>query len=373
MKSSRNLHDHCFKNRLLVTFSLVCALIFGSCTTKNATVECGEVTYISTFPENVHLESLRPLKLYGMEGMVDFKADDSIIVGIFQQSPFLKIYSMNSAAPLGEFINKGQGPDDFTAMPSNISVRRSPTASVVSMLDYRKNRYFEMNAEASVKAQHEVYDTVIESPSFKGVRYIIPINNGDTLFWDDNYWTKSFNRRMGSGSETRSISNLGNLEADWSEYEDNMLSMLVAYNHESGIVAEAMTHLNQINLFSLSDSTIRKTICVGDKLSNVAEEDGYGRRKRLIAYQGIQPVKDMFALLYVGMREADYIKAEHGTQLQFFSSAGEPLLCVSIPLPVNSFFIDSTGRLYLFSSMEETETMYTCDIEEVKRLLTITI
>lgn len=348
---------------------LVYALIFSACTSDIVTVECGEVSYISSFPQNVQLERAMPLQFHDIEGMVDFVADDSVIAGIFQQAPFIKIYSKDSAELLGTYINKGQGPDDFSVMPSNISVRQSSDGSIISLFDYHKHLYFEMNAKASVESQHEAYDTIIESPRFKNVRYIMPLNDTDTMFWYDDYQTKGFRRQLVSGSEQQSPSNLGNLESDWSDFSDNTLSMLVAYNHNTDVVAEAMTHLNQIILYSPSDSIFRKTICVGDKLSNVAAEDGYGRKKRLNAYQGIQAIKDMFALLYVGVRASDYDDGKHGAQLQFISSDGKPLLCVNIPIPVNTFFIDSAGRLYVFSYMEETEAMYVYDIDEVKRLL----
>ena len=44
------------------------------------------------------------------------------------------------------------------------------------------------------------------------------------------------------------------------------------------MVVEVMLHLNQLNLYSLIDSTQVKTICVGDRLTNLEAIDNSSKR-----------------------------------------------------------------------------------------------
>lgn len=344
------------------------ALLISACSTPGVRyVECGDIVYIDEFPAEITLETKEPI-LTDMEGMIHAIGTDSVMVGLFEDSPCIRLYSPESGQKLGEFVHKGQGPGEFPNMPSNITIKTLEDREILSFGNFRKKQYFNMNIPQSLKNGREVYDTIIVSDNFGDLKYIMPMES-DTLLWKYDVFTPI---RILSGKHgQRKVLNLGNIEDDWSDYDLNITSFVPAYNSEGEMIAEAMIHLNQFNLYSLSDTTYRKTICVGQSLDNVERENNLNRNKRKRTYQDVYAIGDGFAFLYCGAQERDYIDGNFLPQIQFFTANGEPVLRINIPFPVNSFYVTESGNLYLFSAFEETEKLYKYEIEQVKELADI--
>ena len=330
-------------------------------------VEIGEVSYVESFPSEVTIEPSTPV-ISDMEGMVRTLGSDSFMIGLFKDSPFIRIYSPENGQKLGEFISQGQGPGEFIHMPSNISIAESDHGEILNFLSPWTKQYFKMNIDASIKAGTEVYDTVIVSETFRDIKYIIPLES-DSLTWHYDLGGSGLIRAITNGKSRLNIPNLGNLGDDWSDFERNTISMIPAVNQNEGMVAEAMIGLNQINLYSLQDSTFRKTICVGHGLDDAAKEDRTINRYQKRTYQGAQTIGNAFAFLYEGVSEIDYMNGEFLPQIQFFTSMGEPLLRINISFPISSFYITSSGDLYLYSYFDSTENLYRYDIPQIKELL----
>ena len=351
-------------------FLPVAALLLWSCTTENVSVECSQPEFVNSFPKEVRLDPVEPF-MTDLAGMVNFVANDSLLVGLFQQDPYLKVYSLESGEPLGSFITKGQGPGEFTGMPTNLSVCETSEGPKLRFMEQWKKRYHTMDLTSSICSQKEVYDTIVESKNFKDIKYLIPMPSADTIAWYYNMADGGVMRIINSQSGQASIPNLGNLEADWSEFDDNIISFIPAFSIGADVVAEAMTHLNQINMYSLSDSTFRKTICVGEKIDNVAAEDSKSRDNRKRAYQGAQAIGNYFVFLYNGATESDFVKGDADTELQIFSTEGEPVVRIALPIPANSFFIDRSGKLFLFSYLGESESVYRYEIPEIQSIINV--
>lgn len=147
------------------------------------------------------------------------------------------------------------------------------------------------------------------------------------------------------------------------------MTFVTAYNPRCGIVAEAMTKMNQINLYSVKDTTFRKTVCVGKELDDAAEEYAKNLKDWKVCYQQVQPVGDGFAALRLENVTSEIFDEENfEASLQFFSCTGDPLLEIKIPFTVNSFFIDGSGILYLFTRMGDSESIYRYEVPEIKKL-----
>lgn len=353
------------KNGLKLLSVGLCSLSVCACSTPGVRyVECGDVAFIDKFPAELTLEDKSPI-LTDMQGMVNAIGTDSIMVGIFDDSPYFRLYSPQSGQKLGEFIHKGQGPGEFPNMPSNLSINRLDDHETLNFGCFNKRQYFNMNIPRSLEQGREVYDSIIVSDKFSELKFIMP-RSSDTLLWKYDVFTPV--RWISDDQGLRRIPGLGTIEDDWSDYDLNITAFIPAYNPDEDVIAEAMTHLNQINFYSLEDSTYRKTVCVGSALDNVEREDNLNRSKRKRTYQGARAIGNSFVFLYCGATERDYLDGDFSSQIQVFTADAKPLLKINIPMPVSSFYITESGKLYLFSASGETEKLYRYEIEQLKQL-----
>lgn len=351
----------------------VLTLLSVSCAKEPKHVEYGQVSFIDKFPEEITLSKQAPY-MTDLIGAVDIFGLDSVIVLLNWEPPYLSAYSAATGQQLGRFVKQGQGPGEVSGTPANVSLERNVEGLTLRFSDANELKYFNLNLTKSLTAGQEVYDTIKRSNLFREAKDIIPISGTDTIvyhhtFNSDGDLCGNIPIRLIKNRENKQIPNLRYREAGFDDIGFNTVTFVATYNPRCGVVAEAMTKMNQINFYSVTDTTFRKTVCVGNELDDAAKEYGKSRADWKICYQKVQPIGDGFAALRLDNVTSRIFKDEDfESSLQFFSCMGDPLLEVKIPFTVNSFYIDGNGILYLFTRMGDSESIYRYELPEIKKL-----
>lgn len=348
-------------NKSILTLVILHALCFSACNYSKDTFVCGDITYIDKFPTEIILEQQHPY-IQDLEGAVDIISADSLLLMRNFKTPFLSVYSIKNKAELGSFLKKGQGPGEIAVSPSNFQTFNNDGNIILRFSDNRSDKYYNLDLNRTLSAGHEVYDTIISIPQIHHLSWIYPLTT-DTIYWYFDFATNGYKRKISHNGQMSS-SAVVNDPVDLTDIDINTVGFIPVVNTPDMTVAEAMIRLNQINLYSLTDSTFRRTICVGDHLDILAKED----KKRKSAYKANHSYGNYFVCLYIGQKESYVRRGIPTAELQFFTPVGDPLLRIKIPFPVNTFVISPDGILYLFSYEDETEKLYRYDIPEIKAI-----
>lgn len=364
-------------NSMKVLYKLleVILFLFGviSCSKESKYVEYGQVSFIDKFPKEITLKEQKPY-MSNLIGTLDIVGLDSVIVLLNWESPYLSAYSANSGNPLGRFVKQGQGPGEVSDLPANLSLTRKENDIILRFSDSNELKYFNLNLTRSLEADREVYDTIKTNNLFRDAKDIIPLSVTDTIVYHHTFNGEgelcgNIPIKLVRNGVENMITNLRYREGGFDGIGFNTVTFVTAYNPRCGIVAEAMTKMNQINLYSVKDTTFRKTVCVGKELDDAAEEYAKNLKDWKVCYQQVQPVGDGFAALRLENVTSEIFDEENfEASLQFFSCTGDPLLEIKIPFTVNSFFIDGSGILYLFTRMGDSESIYRYEVPEIKKL-----
>jgi hypothetical protein len=228
-----------------------------------------------------------------------------------------------------------------------------------------KHQYLTLNLSATVATGHEVYSRIATMEKAKYADVIRPLADGDTLIMSTDLNSGTRHRKIISPSSISPIANIGNLEADFHTDDLNTLSGAITAAYDNGTkVAEAMTRMNQINLYSHADTTFRKTICVGSGLDRIGDVDSRSKESKIRTYGGMVDHKGYLVVLHHGITEKDYRDNTGQSELHIFDFEGNPYARVKLSLIAVAFFIDRNDRLYLFNNLDESEYLYSVDMKD---------
>jgi hypothetical protein len=153
--------------------------------------------------------------------------------------------------------------------------------------------------------------------------------------------------------------------ASVSEGEDfNILATITKVNTERNLVVEMAASMNFINLYSL-DGSFGKTICIGNKLDNIAKIEAKPRIDRKFTFGGISLYPQFWSVLYLNVGHLAYeMQTAESSAIMFFDYEGEPLAELKFNTFVTSFDIDfASGTLYTLNHQADAFNKY--DIREI--------
>lgn len=344
---------------LCTFFALLC-----SCNNHDSKYVCfNQIEYISEFPKNITLNKTDPQEI-DLMGCVDLIGNDSLLIFKMMGTGFhWKVYSFANWGKGVNLLKKGEGPNEFVNMPSNEYFYGSDCRVWIPS----KSQMVHINLSKSFQKEQLCLDSI----------YRLPINGTavncvftqDSTYFAVLFQRNSFQRILLDKCGKCKISKNLQLINDVTVQNDlNALSAVRRYEPQRKKVVEGMLHLNQINLYSLEDSTFAKTICVGDKLSNLNILDNSSKKEWTKFYGCIVTHPDYFAAIYFNAKRKDFFNGMmDSVAIHFFNWDGDPLLNLTIPYAVETFFIHKNKDLYLLSVHGEKETLYKYDLETILR------
>lgn len=344
-----------------IGFFLLKALIFSACGISGVvTYECGEPVFVQDFPVQVDLPSSSPVEGDFMGAVVLYGSDSVFAAMTPGTDNFLKLYSSDFGTPRAEMWHKGDGPDEFSYPPSIVGFdSRDGVTSITAY--YRPDaslHFWKVSGEGEILSHVEKAVT----DSMGSVKQVVELGDSSYLLVSHAYETGCFYRYILKDNIVSLVPNMGRQYERLPDIDCNLISFIPYASPDGTKMVEGHISLDQINLYSLRDTTFRKTIVVGSRLDNLLELGGIFGKDVPYTYSFGQTFDDCFVMLYHGLDKGDYYSGKGTSQLRFFSWNGEPLLRINVPLVAVSFHIDSIGNLYLFTPFGETENVYKYDI-----------
>ena len=354
---------------LAIIYSLTSVLSFSSCSREVRFSTLETVRTVDSFPSEYHLSDAEILDV-DLMGVVYMNTFGPLTIYLTpQDSTLWKLAFTSDHQIVGRALQKGAGPGEFINLPSIIDVTHTEDTTILLVKDSHAKKFYNVIVNRQSESVDDVSINEINTPYdgyTKDVRWIIPMTDSLTYICKYDLSGKGFKRMKPSGDELQDIQNLGTLQGNFRELKDlNTLAFIPIANPGGTDIAELMIRLNQINLYSLSDTTKRTTICVGNRVDDINEADSRPRMNRINRYESGESFSDFFVALYSGEQQRDVDSGKGSSQLQFFDWDGNPLLRIILDVPINSFHIDKSGNIYGFSPYGAAETIYKWDASDI--------
>lgn len=325
-----------------------------------------DVEYVSEFPKQVELEKTDPIDL-DLMGCVDFFGNDSILVFKMMNMDYhWEVYSFPNLNKKMNLLKKGKGPNEFIYMPSNEYFFEKGNLCQVWSSNERKVHHIDISK--SLKTGQLQIDTIYKLP-LKGTA-LNCVSIGDSSYFVVLNQVDSYRRCIWNGNDFSDIEHLKPIN-DVKIFNDlNSMAAVRCYNQSQNKVVEACLHLNQINLYSLENDSFAKTICVGEHLTDLGRIDDKSKYRWVKYYGGVFTGHNYFAALYFNASRKKFFEGKiERSDIQVYDWNGKPLLNISIPYQVESFFIHMDKDLYVLSTMGEEECLYKYDLGDLLQKL----
>ena len=341
----------------IVIISLM-AFLWQACDSLSYHLSFDEVVYVKEFPQKVELEKVAPMDL-DLMGCVDFFGNDSVLVfKMMNMEHHWKVYSLPDLKEGVELLKKGNGPNEFVRMPSNEYFQED--ANVCRVWSANERKVYQIDISASLQKGKTVLDSIWKLP-LEGTAFTCA-SVDDSSYFVTLFQPDSYKRCLLNGSELQELEHLKPINDVKTYKEINSIAAIRRYEPSQKKVVEVMTHLNQINLYSVEDS-FAKTICVGESLTDVGQVDDGWKWAWTSYYGHVMTHPDYFAALYVNANHKDFLSGDvKKVNIQFYNWEGEPLFDIGVPCSAESFFIHRNKDLYVFSANGETECLYKYDL-----------
>ncbi len=334
----------CFYNILL----LLCIIIFYSCRNGSDNLLDGPNTVVTGFP----IEEVAIGKKTGLEimGVNDIFIVDTFFIA-FKASgynDFFEIYSTNNLQPLGTFLSKGKGPDEFLSITYKNEYLHTPQGIKLWISDFTLNKRCCFNLTKSVARGITVLDTVFHlcqegvvlnlNDSVRLVKSSVP---GNILF------------RLQDKKNLDFLSEYEILKSYIPRYtSDVSLSMDVCKHPSRNLVVGNMLFFNQINFFDF-DKKKQFSISYGLPI-DIFETAKLSDAKLKMYYSATVPTENYIYALYVNRQMEGFPHFENGVEIHIFDLNGHAVKKISIPENIHYFAVDENNEfIYGLNSQEE--------------------
>jgi len=361
-----------FPKIILIIF-LIASFVIYSCGNNSSNqpiyMTFDQVDYISNFPETFVLNNTKVPSI-DIIGIRSFVIHDSImILGTTNPKGIWSVISLPDYQVLGSFLERGEGPLEFMQGPNTSNKTkfiREKGELVAYIYDFQKGIVKKFNVDKSITSG-ELQLSVIEDNFPPFLFNFIMIDSS-------NFFIKELGNRdtqqLRSLYQKREKTNLPILDklnqAALSEGKDfNILSTNTAYSDIHGRFVEAPIGLNYINLYSL-DSTITKTICIGEELSDISVvQNEFPQWNRKYIFANVSTFDNFFGVIHVNesFRNYETIRTKLPS-IMLFDWDGEPLAELKMEKHLTHFDIDFINQeLYTFDV--HSDEFFKYDIKDV--------
>lgn len=355
-----------------ILFSLIVTFILMGC--ENDSFEhpnymaFNNVEYVTEFPETFSLQN-KSIPNIDIIGMRNFAIYDSILIlNTTKPNGLWSFYSLLNYQKYGDHLKRGEGPLEFMQGPSassNSKITNEGDQLVAFLYDFQKGRLLKLNITKSIETNNQQLSILNDDlPPFlfnftfiDSSRYLIKkIENSN------RQQIRSF-IKDGHESEISILKKLN--QASIVQGEDyNILSTITKYNNKNNVFLEMPIGLNYLNIYSL-DSTIAKTICIGEKLNDIEEIQKQSPEERIYTFANSRIYDDFLGVVFINEGKKNY--QTNRTKLPsilLFDWNGHPLAELKLENHITSFDIDFINQeLYTFDV--HSDEFFKYDIKDI--------
>lgn len=327
-------------------FLLTLLSLLTSCeVNKDSNVTMDSFSFISNFPHSGSLEELD--SPYDEIGIRSMKVIDSLVIIDHRKNWNITDTSLTS---LAHCFSIGAGPGEFLSIPyTQSSAYRLENDSLVAYVYDPKARNIK---RANLTRLISLGDDDVRVSVSRGLMPellwdVIPCDSTTFLMHVPNETITGFKRIIYSNGEEKEIEITKPLSDRYVDDSSdiNLLAKVSIYDPNSDRFVEAMTHLNQINMYS-RDGSWGRTICVGNKLDDLSAVQATGPAYQKRGYLSLSSIGKGFAASYSGMTEMDFeLKGQSSTDIHIFNWDGEPIYKLTFPFQVSFIDIDYNNNI----------------------------
>ena len=315
-----------------------------------------EIRYVESFPAQGSLNEISHFKCDAI-GCQSVKVIDSLLV--VGHSSNWSIYSTDGRKCYGTCLSVGQGPSEFRYVPRCAAACfvTENDSTVAYVADESKGRIMRFNLSGFIDNGAVENYPVIKSKALSSRTWdVTPCDSSSFLISQPNDDMTGFIRLIYENGIVRPIEATKDISFATVESSENinLLARVTRYNTQSGKFVEAMSYLNQINVFD-KDNDNGITICHGKELDDLAQIESRPMPERMNAYISVSAFKQGFGAVYLGASEAEvYYGKVKDTRIQFFDWSGAPVYEAIIPFSVLTYDIDFDNKiLYAINESED--------------------
>jgi hypothetical protein len=314
------------------------------------------IEYVSDYPATFTIKDRKILDI-NIIGIRNFVIYDSImILSTSNPEGIWSIISLPDLQILRSFFKRGEGPLEFMQGPSaegKTKIVREKGQLLAYIYDFQKGKLKKLDIGQTV-ASGELYLSLMEADLPPFLSNFIMVDSSTFFIKEIENRDKQQNRYLLKSGEKIELPILEKLnQATLSEGADfNILATNTRYNDVNKKFVEAPTGLNYINLYSL-DSSIAKTIGIGDKLTDIAMvEKEWPQWNRKYVFLNIKAFDDFFGVIYVNESFKDYeVERKRLPSILLFDWAGTPIAELKMDNHFTHFDIDFINQdLYTFDT-----------------------
>lgn len=354
--------------KALVSTAL-CAIILifcvASCDTEYRCVSLPEIVYIDDFPLDTIVNGT-PSAFPELIGVNNVELIDSVMISMIGGSTyFWELRNLYDPAQSKFYLNKGQGPEEYVAAPTSLRKINYCDSLSFSAWDYTRQVLLLGKTWVADDGCPEVSLLKKEYKQLKDAKYVLPLNDSTLYVCLYDFNNGGFKRGLFKSGRFTSLKNMGTFEADFSDLNPSNISFIPTLNQEGTNVAEAMIRLNQINLYSLTDTLLRTTLTTSDKLDNINKVENMNSKDIIRRYTDVKSYDNLFIALYQGVSRKDFSEGECMSEFQVYDWNGKPVCRIKTDKCISSFAVDKNGKLLGLDINSESETIFSWDLPEI--------
>lgn len=335
--------------------------MLAGCTKKESTIFLNRPTRTIAFNNTVELHGeLINIEVLGASNL--HIIDTFLLFQTPKLDQYYAIYTLNKFTNCGHFINKGQGPNDFSTCLTPIHKIEEDVS--VLFYDYNSNDIISMNLSETVKRQHETLSkTPIKIKDINNIYQIYPINKIDYFvnFLDiDNLnqhyaiWNDENKKLL----KNDIVLNSQNISID----NSYLLATYCRYNEKKKIYVSAMNFVDQINFHSIESNEKSFCISISDHITDIKDIEKIEMPEKIEYYTDLRSSDSYLFALYANQSRKDWAVNQRPAKIQVFDWEGNPILEIKTKEKIIRFDIDANNnKVY---GITEAEELYCYDLAD---------
>lgn len=354
-------------NKIIYT-SFVASVLLFSCDNSNELdrekfMVLDSFVYATEFTNEFILDDKLETGL-DIVGAWDFAIQDSMMIFSTRSNKGLwKFLSLPELDDLGDYLEVGKGPLEFSSSPSvsdKVKFTKIDGVLYSYIYDFQYGKLSKLNITESLKAKETVISVIDESlPKF--LFDFMMLDSSKYFYREIANMETQLLRYLDHHGDTSVNSNMAKLNEAAVLAGDNfgIMATMTRYSDRHDKIVEMNFGLNYINLYAV-DGNFGKTICLESKLDDIRMIENQEDNERIFRFSAVRVYDDFFGLVYVNEKEETYFTSRKNfPEILLFDWDGNPLAKLKLQSQISTFDIDFSKReLYTFDAQTDEFAKY---------------
>jgi len=297
-----------------------------------------------------------------------FVVDTLLLFPTSQLDTLYSIVSANTYRHLGNYVSKGNGPNEFLKALAPISVYKKKSDLFVSLYDYHKKDLIGWNLTGTVSEQTPVFEQVTKFNSLAGTHAIYRVHplDGEAFFLDyldidglnQHYAVYHIPSEKIVDDKAGLISGITELGNSY------LLATSTSFSLANRKYVSAMVFIDQLNIYDLArPEEGSKALTIHKKRIGMKEVERTPMPEKMEYYVDVRSDSSFIYALYANQNRKDWAVNETPAVIQVFDWDGNPICELKTKEKIVQFDVDENRRKLYGLTIEED--LYVYDLGEM--------